>query len=85
MRMTAELADARQELAQQAAAAEKRRIARDVHDLVGHGLAAMMLHIVVLVATDRSQRDGGLLANTPAVIPARTVNTAAAKGATRAC
>jgi signal transduction histidine kinase len=44
MRMTAELADARQELAQQAAAAEKRRIARDVH-LVGHGLAAMMLHI----------------------------------------
>ena len=35
----------RQELARQAAVEEKRRIARDVHDLVGHGLAAMLLHV----------------------------------------
>jgi signal transduction histidine kinase len=43
--VTAELAEARQELARQAATEEKQRIARDVHDLVGHGLAAMLLHV----------------------------------------
>jgi signal transduction histidine kinase len=45
MRLAADLAEAREELARQATAAEKRRIAQDVHDLVGHGLAAMLLHI----------------------------------------
>jgi signal transduction histidine kinase len=35
----------RRELAQQALLDERRRIARDVHDLVGHGLAAVMLQI----------------------------------------
>jgi signal transduction histidine kinase len=40
-----QLAEARQELAQQAVLDEKRRIARDVHDLVGHGLASVMLHV----------------------------------------
>lgn len=35
----------RSELAQQALLDERRRIARDVHDLVGHGLAAVMLQI----------------------------------------
>ncbi|MDF2733351.1 MAG: integral rane sensor signal transduction histidine kinase [Desertimonas sp.] len=45
LRLAAELAEARQELARQAATEEKRRIARDVHDLVGHGLAAMLLHV----------------------------------------
>jgi signal transduction histidine kinase len=35
----------RAELAQQALLEERRRIARDVHDFVGHGLAAMMLQI----------------------------------------
>jgi len=35
----------RQQLAQQAVQAERRRIARDVHDFVGHGLAAMMLQV----------------------------------------
>ena len=35
----------RQELAEQALVAQRREIARDVHDLVGHGLAAMMLHV----------------------------------------
>jgi signal transduction histidine kinase len=35
----------RRELAEQALLAERRRIARDVHDFVGHGLAAMMLQV----------------------------------------
>jgi signal transduction histidine kinase len=35
----------RRELAEQALLAERRRIARDVHDLVGHGLAAVMLQV----------------------------------------
>ena len=43
--LTAELAEARQALAEQAIVEERRRIARDVHDLVGHGLAAMMLQV----------------------------------------
>lgn len=44
-RVTAELASARQELADRAVIDERRRIGRDVHDLVGHGLAAVMLHV----------------------------------------
>ncbi|WP_232664036.1 sensor histidine kinase [Pseudonocardia sp. TRM90224] len=39
------LQDARAELAEQAVAGERQRIARDVHDLVGHGLAAVLLQI----------------------------------------
>jgi signal transduction histidine kinase len=35
----------RRELAQQAMLVERRRIARDVHDFVGHGLAAVMLQL----------------------------------------
>jgi signal transduction histidine kinase len=35
----------RRELAEQALLAERRRIARDVHDFVGHGLAAVMLQV----------------------------------------
>jgi signal transduction histidine kinase len=35
----------RRELARQAMLAERRRIARDVHDFVGHGLAAVMLQV----------------------------------------
>jgi signal transduction histidine kinase len=35
----------RRELAQQALLAERRQIARDVHDSVGHGLAALMLQV----------------------------------------
>jgi signal transduction histidine kinase len=35
----------RRELAEQAMLEERRRIARDVHDFVGHGLAAVMLQI----------------------------------------
>ena len=43
--LTAQLAASRRELAEQAVLAERRRIARDVHDFVGHGLAAVMLQI----------------------------------------
>lgn len=44
-RLTVELARARSELAEQAVLEERRRIARDVHDLVGHGLSAVMLQV----------------------------------------
>jgi len=43
--VAAELADARLALAESAAAEERRRVARDVHDLVGHGLAAALVQI----------------------------------------
>jgi signal transduction histidine kinase len=43
--LAAELDATRRELAQQALLAERRRIARDVHDFVGHGLAAVLLQV----------------------------------------
>jgi signal transduction histidine kinase len=43
--LAAHLDATRRELAQQAVLAERRRIARDVHDFVGHGLAAVMLQV----------------------------------------
>jgi signal transduction histidine kinase len=43
--LVAQLDATRRELAQQALLAERRRIARDVHDFVGHGLAAVMLQV----------------------------------------
>jgi signal transduction histidine kinase len=43
--LTSQLEASRRELAEQAVLAERRRIARDVHDFVGHGLAAVMLQI----------------------------------------
>lgn len=43
--LTAQLAEARRSLADQAILEERRLIARDVHDLVGHGLAAVMLQV----------------------------------------
>jgi signal transduction histidine kinase len=43
--LAAELDATRGELAEQALLEERRRIARDVHDFVGHGLAALMLQI----------------------------------------
>jgi signal transduction histidine kinase len=43
--LAAELDAARRELAEQALIAERRRVARDVHDFVGHGLAAVMLQV----------------------------------------
>jgi signal transduction histidine kinase len=43
--LAAQLDATRRELAQQALLSERRRIARDVHDLVGHGLAAVLLQV----------------------------------------
>jgi signal transduction histidine kinase len=43
--LTAQLDATRRELAEQALLEERRRIARDVHDFVGHGLAAVMLQV----------------------------------------
>jgi signal transduction histidine kinase len=44
-RLVEELESMRRQLAQQARLDERRRIARDVHDFVGHTLAALMLHV----------------------------------------
>jgi signal transduction histidine kinase len=44
-RLVVELEATRRQLAQQALLAERRRIAREVHDFVGHGLAAVMLQV----------------------------------------
>jgi signal transduction histidine kinase len=44
-KLAGELEATRRELAQQAMLEERRRIARDVHDFVGHGLAAVMLQV----------------------------------------
>ena len=43
--LAAQLDGTRRELAEQALLAERRRLARDVHDFVGHGLAAVMLQV----------------------------------------
>jgi signal transduction histidine kinase len=43
--LVVELEGTRRELARQTLLAERRRIARDVHDFVGHGLAAVMLQV----------------------------------------
>lgn len=43
--LTAALQATRRELAEQAMLEERRRIARDVHDFVGHGLAAVVLQV----------------------------------------
>jgi signal transduction histidine kinase len=44
-RLVHELERTRSQLAEQAVLDERRRIARDVHDFVGHGLAAVMLQV----------------------------------------
>jgi signal transduction histidine kinase len=44
-RLVVELERTRRQLAEQALLAERRQIARDVHDFVGHGLAAVMLQV----------------------------------------
>jgi signal transduction histidine kinase len=44
-RLVLQLEGTRRQLAEQALLAERRRIARDVHDLVGHGLAAVLLQV----------------------------------------
>ena len=44
-RLMVQLEGTRRQLAQQALLEERRRVARDVHDFVGHGLAAVMLQV----------------------------------------
>jgi signal transduction histidine kinase len=44
-RLEGQLDATRRELAERAMLEERRRIARDVHDFVGHGLAAVMLQV----------------------------------------
>jgi signal transduction histidine kinase len=44
-RLQGQLDATRRELTEQAMLEERRRIARDVHDFVGHGLAAVMLQV----------------------------------------
>lgn len=44
-RLVAQLESTKRELARHELLAERRRIARDVHDFVGHGLAAVMLQV----------------------------------------
>lgn len=43
--LRAQLEESRRSLAAREGAEERRRIARDVHDLVGHGLAAVLLQV----------------------------------------
>jgi signal transduction histidine kinase len=43
--LIAELEEAREALAEQAVADERQRIARELHDLAGHTLAAVVLHV----------------------------------------
>jgi signal transduction histidine kinase len=43
--LSSQLVATKRELAHQALLSERRRIARDVHDFVGHGLAAVMLQV----------------------------------------
>ncbi len=43
--LISQLEQAREALAEQAVAEERRRIARELHDLAGHTLAAMVLHV----------------------------------------
>jgi signal transduction histidine kinase len=44
-RLVAELEEAQHELARQAAAEERRRIAREVHDVIAHSLTVTLLHL----------------------------------------
>jgi signal transduction histidine kinase len=44
-RLVLELGEARRQLGRQALLDERRRLARDVHDFVGHGLAGVMLQV----------------------------------------
>lgn len=60
----AELRGAQTELAHRAAAMERQRIARDVHDLVGHSLSVTLLHLTgarMALDVDQEAARGALL------------------------
>jgi signal transduction histidine kinase len=57
-RANAAVTEAREALAWQAAAEERRQVARDVHDVVAHTLAVTMLHITAArMAVNRAEPD----------------------------
>jgi signal transduction histidine kinase len=57
-RAAASVTEAREALAWRAAAEERRRVARDVHDVVAHTLAVTMLHITAArMAVNRGAPD----------------------------
>ena len=64
-RLIDQLERARQALADQAVAEERRRIARELHDLAGHTLAAVLLHVTgarhVLRRGDLTEADAALV------------------------
>jgi signal transduction histidine kinase len=55
--LRAQLEEARRELTERRVSEERRRIARDVHDLVGHGLAAVLLQVASARHTLRRDLD----------------------------
>lgn len=60
-----QLNEAREALAEQAVAEERRRMARELHDLAGHTLAAMMLHVTGarhVLTRDPAEADAALRA-----------------------
>jgi signal transduction histidine kinase len=62
-RALAELRATRRQVVDQAALQERHRVARDVHDLVGHSLSVVMLQLSAarhLIATDPHEADAAL-------------------------
>jgi len=62
--LVAELRDAQAELARQSARDERRRIAREIHDVIAHSLTVTMLHLSaarLAVRTDPGEAEEALL------------------------
>lgn len=60
MRLLTQLRAAQEDLAARAATDERRRIARELHDVIAHSLTVMMLHVTgARRALERDTRDAG--------------------------